>query len=184
MNKNFSPLKSFFSPHSSHWTQILHFYPNSPQILHLLAIFSGDTLTRGYPVWGTLTSWNKGTLTLFQLLAILPHSKVFEKFVTNRQSTLQVNYRSDMSNTNNISIIRFWFFKRHLLLYSLSFEPYFVFGICERILYRFDLSILLSKYHHSRLHEQKKTKCIIQTRISLLLVYGKLFSIVKLNRCS
>ena len=26
--------------------QILHFYTNSPQILHLLAIFSGDTSTR------------------------------------------------------------------------------------------------------------------------------------------
>ena len=42
----FHRLKSFYSPHSSHWTQILHFYSNSTQILHLLAIFSDDTSTR------------------------------------------------------------------------------------------------------------------------------------------
>ena len=40
------PLKYFLSPHSTHWAQILYFYSNSPQILHLLAIFSGDTSTR------------------------------------------------------------------------------------------------------------------------------------------
>ena len=42
----FHRLKFFFSVHSSHWTQILQFYTNSSQILHLLEIFSGDTSTR------------------------------------------------------------------------------------------------------------------------------------------